>query len=164
MKLVQQIKKKFTQDLPALYLRPLRENDLPAVMAIEKQVYHFPWSQQIFSDCLLMGYSSWALIYNEELIGYAILSVAVGEAHILNISIQLEKQSQGYGRFFLKKLFVITKEKQAEHVFLEVRPSNKAAVVLYEKLGFKQVGLRKGYYPSDKGREDARVYSYDLNV
>ncbi|PCI21467.1 MAG: ribosomal-protein-alanine N-acetyltransferase [Piscirickettsiaceae bacterium] len=146
----------------SLFLRALKEKDLPMVLDIEERVYGFPWSQQIFKDCLSMGYSSWALINEGELIAYTVLSIAVGEAHILNICIHPEKQGKGFGRFFLQKLFKIAKDKKAERIFLEVRPSNKAAIDLYKKLGFEKIGQRKAYYPTKDGREDALVYSFDL--
>jgi len=147
----------------ALYIRPLKDKDLPKVLEIEGKAYTFPWSQQIFKDCLSMGYSSWGLIYEGELIAYAILSIAVGEAHVLNICIDPEKQGQGFGRYFLHALFNIAKDKKAERIFLEVRPSNERAVLLYENLGFEKIGERKNYYPTPDGREDALVYSLDLN-
>lgn len=146
----------------SLHLRPLKNKDLPDVLQIEEKVYGFPWSEQIFKDCLAMGYSSWSLRDNGRLIGYAIVSIAVGEAHILNICVDPDKQNSGFGRLFLAELFSVAKHQGAERIFLEVRPGNKAAVSLYEKIGFKQIGRRKGYYPAGEGREDALVYSYDL--
>jgi ribosomal-protein-alanine N-acetyltransferase len=146
-----------------LYIRSLKKADLPAVLAIEKLVYKFPWSGQIFKDCVSCSYSNWALIKQGELIGYSILSIAVGEAHILNICIHPDQQGKGLARLFLNDLLTEAKKKNAESVFLEVRPSNAAAVSLYESMGFKQIGQRKNYYPTADGREDAVVYSIDLN-
>ncbi len=148
----------------SLHLRPLKNKDLPSVLKIEEKVYDFPWSEQIFKDCLAMNYSSWSFQDNGQLIGYAIISIAVGEAHILNICVDPDKQNAGFGRLFLAELFNVAKYQEAERIFLEVRPSNKAAVTLYEKIGFKQIGRRKGYYPVKDGREDALVYSYDLTA
>lgn len=145
-----------------LSLRPLKEQDLPAVLAIEQQVYNFPWSEQIFKDCLYVGYSSWALMKGKELVGYALLSIAVEEAHILNICVAEQYQGQGYASQFVSELFNIARDKQAAHMFLEVRPSNIAAIKLYAKLGFNEIGRRKAYYPSTDGREDALVLSYNL--
>lgn len=145
-----------------LYLRTLKEADLTDVITIEKKVYQYPWSHQIFKDCLFIGYSCWALIKDEKLIGYAILSIAVEEAHILNICITPELQKKGLGFHFVEELLKVAIENKAANIFLEVRPSNTAAVCLYEKIGFKEIGRRKGYYPGDNGREDALVLSYDL--
>jgi ribosomal-protein-alanine N-acetyltransferase len=145
-----------------LYLRPLKDDDLEEVLAIEGKVYQFPWSRQIFKDCLQIGYSSWGLIKEGRLVGYAIVSIAVQEAHILNICIDPEYQRQGLGYHFVEELFIVAKENNAAHVFLEVRPSNTAAVSLYEQIGFKEIGRRKNYYPGKVNREDALVLSYDL--
>jgi len=146
-----------------LYLRPLTSLDIPPVLEIEKQVYDFPWSQQIFKDCLFAGYSNWGLIKDKQLIGYALLSIAVEEAHILNICISPSLQKMGYATKFVKELFNIAREKQAANIFLEVRPTNEAAVKLYGRLGFKEIGRRKGYYQAKEGREDALVLSYHLD-
>lgn len=146
----------------SLHLRPLKNKDLPNVLTIEEKVYGFPWSEQIFKDCLAMGYSSWVLSDDRQLVAYAIVSIAVGEAHILNICVDPDKQKKGFGKMFLLELFQIAKEKEADSIFLEVRPSNSSAVALYKKLGFKQIGIRKAYYPTNDGREDALVFSFDL--
>jgi ribosomal-protein-alanine N-acetyltransferase len=147
---------------PAIYLRPLKENDIPEVMGIERQMYTYPWNETIFKDCLNVGYYNWALIKDDQLIGYAILSVAVGEAHLLNICLDPAYHRQGLGRYFVDELIVVAREKNADSLFLEVRPSNTVAVNLYKKVGFKQIGQRKNYYPTEGGREDAVVLSLNL--
>jgi ribosomal-protein-alanine N-acetyltransferase len=147
---------------PAHYLRPLGETDLTDVLQIESQVYNFPWSRQIFSDCMRVGYSCWAYIKDSQLVGYAILSVAVGEAHLLNICVDPKHHGEGLGEQFMHELFEISRELGAENLFLEVRPTNLRAVGLYRKLGFRQIGQRKDYYPGLDGREDAWVYSRPL--
>lgn len=164
MSIIEKVKKAFGIEDDSLHLRPLKNKDLPNVLRIEDSVYDYPWSEQIFKDCLAMGYSNWGLHGNGQLIAYAILSIAVGEAHILNICIDPNKQGQGFGRIFLQELFTIAKEKGADSIFLEVRPTNKGAIILYKKLGFTQIGRRKNYYPIKDGREDALVYSCDLTL
>ncbi|MEW4983945.1 MAG: ribosomal protein S18-alanine N-acetyltransferase [Cycloclasticus sp.] len=147
----------------ALYVRPLTEQDLADVMTIERKMYSYPWSEAIFRDCIKIGYSNWALIKDEQFIGYVILSVAVGEAHILNICLDPAYKGKGLGRKFLEEVLIVAKKKNAESVFLEVRPSNTAAVNLYKKAGFKQIGQRKNYYPAAEGKEDAIVFSLDIS-
>ena len=66
-------------------LRPMREADLPAVMAIEQRAYAFPWTQGVFRDCLLANHPAWVLVEDGHVIGYAVLSVAADEAHVLNL-------------------------------------------------------------------------------
>lgn len=145
-------------------MRLLTNQDLSAVLAIENQVYDFPWSEQIFKDCLLAGYSSWALIEGDQVIGYALLSIAVEEAHILNICIDPAFQRAGFATTFVKQLFIVARQQKANNIFLEVRPTNIAAVKLYEKLGFKEVGRRKNYYPAKEGREDGLVFTCGLET
>lgn len=146
-----------------LYVRPLTERDLTDVMTIERKMYNYPWSEGIFRDCINIGYSNWALIKNEQLIGYVILSVAVGEAHILNICLDAEQIGKGLGKKFLEEVLLVAKKKNVESIFLEVRPSNTAAVNLYKNAGFKQIGQRKNYYPAAQGKEDAIVFSLDIS-
>ena len=144
------------------YLRPLKTHDIPKVLTIERQMYSYPWSEGIFKDCLKIGYSNWAFIKDGQFVGYVILSVAVGEAHILNICLDPAYQGKGLGRQFLKEVLIIAKKKNANSVFLEVRPSNTVAVQLYKAAGFKKIGKRKNYYPAADGKEDALVLSLDL--
>jgi len=146
-----------------LYIRVLKEADIGSVLDIERKMYNYPWSEEIFRDCLKVGYSNWALIKDNNFIGFAILSIAAGEAHILNICLDPAYKRQGFGKKFLDELFIVAKKKKVDCIFLEVRPSNVAAVNLYKKIGFKQIGQRKNYYPAaDSGREDALVLSYNL--
>lgn len=149
-------------DKKGLYLRVLKEPDIEDVLAIENQVYSYPWSNDIFKSCLHAGYSNWALVKDEQFIGYAILSLAAGEGHILNICIDPLFKGQGLGKYFLSEVIKVAETKGADCVFLEVRPSNVVAVNLYKKAGFKQIGLRKNYYPAVEGKEDAIVFSLDI--
>jgi len=146
------------------YIRCLKERDLTDVLRIEREMYSYPWSEGIFRDCLRVGYSNWAFIKDEKFIGYAILSIAVGEAHILNICLDNEYTGQGLGEQFLNELLLVAKNQGADCVFLEVRVSNTVATNLYKKMGFKQIGQRKNYYQSADGREDALVFSLDLPI
>jgi ribosomal-protein-alanine N-acetyltransferase len=131
--------------------------DLEAVMSIEMYAYDFPWSRQIFSDCLMAGYPAVVLDGASGLIGYAILSTAAAEAHILNLCIDPDYQRQGFGRLLLDYLLDCAIELEVERLFLEVRPSNVPAITLYEQADFTRLGTRKSYYRADEGREDALV-------
>jgi len=147
---------------PLFALRPMRTADLTAVMAVELRTYAHPWTEGIFRDCLRVGYQCWVAELGSELVGYAVMSVAVGEAHVLNICIAPERQGQGLGRRLLRRLLRLADELQADTAYLEVRESNRAAQALYESLGFEQVGQRRDYYPADTGREHALVYARNL--
>lgn len=143
-------------------LRPMRETDLDAVHALEVRAYDFPWSLGTFRDCLRANYSCWILQRDEQLIGYFLFSVAVGEAHVLNICVDPKLQGQGLGRTMMEALLKLARQHRAERIFLEVRPSNPAAIHLYESLGFNEIGRRPRYYPSRDGREDALVMAMEL--
>lgn len=144
---------------PSLWQLDLfRPEHLTQVLAIENRVYPFPWTVGIFKDCLESGYICRVLRVKNELLGYVVSSVAVGECHILNICTSPEFRRQGVGLFLLESVFLEVADRGAEAVFLEVRVSNVAAIALYTQLGFEQVGRRKHYYPDHEGREDALVF------
>ena len=142
--------------------RPMREEDLDAVMEIEQAVYPSPWTVGIFRDCMRVGYYCQVLERNGLLEAYGALSHGAGEAHILNICVHPKSQRQGLGRIMLQNLIDAAKRLSAEIVLLEVRPSNKVAVNLYLSMGFNEAGCRKDYYPGEKGREDALIFAMNL--
>ena len=143
-------------------LRAMRETDLEAVTTIELQAYPFPWTPGIFRDCLRAGYGCWVLERDGVIIGYGILSVAAGEAHVLNVCVAPRAQGLGHGKRLMRRLMDLARWHRAERVFLEVRPSNPRAIKLYHELGFNEIGRRPQYYPAKDGREDAIVMAYEL--
>lgn len=141
----------------------MRPDDLTAVLAIERSSYGFPWSKGIFLDCLRMGYSCWVATDRVgEILGYALMSLAAQEAHILNICISPDHRRQGVASFLLQHLIGVARRMDTRTLFLEVRPSNNGAVSLYYAFGFSRVGRRRDYYPALHGREDALVLSLEL--
>ena len=147
---------------PRVALLPLAEADLDALMAIEQEIYPFPWTLGNFRDSLKAGYSCWGLWRDGELIGYAVMMLGPDEAHLLNLSVASAHQRYGHASAMLRELFAIAREHGAHRLFLEVRPSNGPARALYERFGFAHVGTRRGYYPDRDGREDAIVLAIDL--
>ncbi len=147
---------------PLLTMRPMQEEDLEQVMAVETQAYPIPWTLGIFRDCLRVGYCCWVYTLAGRIIGHGIMSVAAGEAHILNICILPELQGQGLGRRLLRRLLQLAGRHGADTVFLEVRASNRKALHLYLDAGFNEIGLRRGYYPLARGHEDAVVMALSL--
>jgi len=143
-------------------LRPMREADLDAVMAIELRAYPFPWTRGIFRDCLLADYPARVLVQEGEIIGYGMLSVAADEAHVLNVCAAPEVQGLGHGRRLLRALLQLARGRGVQRVFLEVRPSNPTAIALYHAEGFNEIGRRPRYYPAKQGREDAIVMAMEL--
>lgn len=142
--------------------RPMREDDLVAVHALEVRAYEYPWTMGIFRDCLRADYPAWVLQADERIVGYFLLSLAAGEAHVLNVCIAPELQGQGHGRALLHALLQVARMRRAERVFLEVRPSNTGAIQLYDSEGFNEIGRRPRYYPARNGREDALVMALEL--
>lgn len=139
----------------APFIRDMRQNDVPRVAALERDAYEFPWSAGIFRDCLLAGYTSVVMEYRGEVIAYTILSVAAGEAHLLNLCVARSHRRAGHGRTLLEVILERAELAGAEQVHLEVRPSNASALALYEQSGFSRIGLRKRYYRASRGSEDA---------
>lgn len=136
---------------------------LPEVLVVERRAYEFPWTESIFRDCLKAGYSAWLLQDGDGIvIGYGMMSMAVDEAHVLNLCVDPLQQGRGWGRRLLDHLMMLARAAQAVIVLLEVRKSNKAALRLYEGVGFQRLGVRKGYYPAREGREDALVLGFDI--
>ena len=143
-------------------LRPMCEDDLDAVLAIELRAYPFPWTRGIFRDCLLADYPAWVLEEDGTIIGYGVLSLAADEAHVLNVCAAPEVQGRGHGRRLLRSLLKIASARGAQRVFLEVRPSNAHAIALYHDEGFNEIGRRPRYSPARDGREDALVMAIEL--
>ncbi|MGZ8165845.1 MAG: ribosomal protein S18-alanine N-acetyltransferase [Methylobacter sp.] len=142
-------------------LRKMYASDLPAVLEIERKNYQFPWEEDIFRDCFRAGYSCWVCEELDKVLGYSILSIGAGEAHILNICVDPAEQKQGIGRKMLENLIEVARGR-AETIFLEVRPSNPVAIALYKNMGFNEIGIRKGYYPAENGREDAMMLALQV--
>jgi len=144
-------------------LRPMGEALLPQVLDIEQRAYAFPWTDGIFRDCLKVGYSAWVVASPaDEVLAYAVMSMAVGEAHVLNLCVEPAYHQQGLGRFLMTHLRQLARAAGMEIMLLEVRKSNAAAIALYLGMGFHKLGVRKGYYPAPQGSEDALLLGYNL--
>ncbi len=141
---------------------PMGEPDLAEVMAIENAIYTHPWTRGNFADSLKAGYLCRTWRAGEVLIGYFVLMVAAGEAHLLNLSVAEAHQRRGHGSTLLTEAMRLAKARGGRHLFLEVRPSNEGAQALYRRFGFRQVAVRTGYYPARGGREDALVLTHAL--
>jgi len=143
-------------------LRPMLEADLDAVIAIEEDAYEFPWTRGIFYDCMHVGYSCWVYEENGQVLAYGVMSTGGGEAHILTVVVKSEARGRRLGRHMMQHLLNTASKHKVDTVLLEVRPSNIVAVNLYQSIGFGEIGMRKGYYPDKKGREDALIMGLDL--
>lgn len=145
-------------------IRAMRSGDIDAVTGIEADSYDFPWGRGIFSDCLMAGYLGVVLDGGDEIVGYAIVSTAAAEGHILNLCVHADWQRLGYGRQMLDYILDYAWDNRIARLFLEVRPSNAAAICLYEGARFKRLGVRKSYYRANEGREDALVLVREMDA
>ena len=140
-------------------VRVLKLTDLPRILPIENAAYDFPWSEGVFRDCFNSNYTGLAIECGDEFLGYGMLSVAAGEAHVLNVVVDSTQRGLGLGKKLVKRLIDQARWHRVERVFLEVRESNTIARNLYAGLGFLEIGLRKAYYPGRQERENAVVMS-----
>jgi len=143
-------------------MRPMQEADVRAVHSIETEVHAYPWTLGIFQDCLRVGYCCWVDEVATSITSYGIMSIAAGASHVLNIGVAHTMQRRGLGSRMLSHMLDLATRHRAETTFLEVRPSNVAALELYHQFGFTEVGLRRDYYPGDGGREDAVILALQL--
>lgn len=148
---------------PEVEIRAMREGDLDVVFENERSAYTHPWTRGILRDCLRVGYDCHVALADGRIVGHAVLSIAVGEAHLLNLCVVEHARGLGVGRLLLRRLLRLAEESSLDTVFLEVRSSNTVARRLYESEGFCEIGQRRGYYPHDEyEREDAVVYAKPL--
>lgn len=142
---------------------PMRADDLDQVLRVEGEVYPFPWTRGNFQDALQAGYSGWLLRdADDQLAAYSIVMQALDEAHLLNLSVNRRHHRRGYGWKMLEWCAQLARDRGARTMLLEVRPSNAPAQRLYQRYGFERIGVRRGYYPSHGGREDALVLRITL--
>jgi ribosomal-protein-alanine N-acetyltransferase len=146
-----------------LTFRPMTLDDVDAVMHLENQVYQFPWTDRIFKDCIRVGYDCWLADLENTVVAHAVISVAAGESHILNLSVTENHQGKGIGKKFIQFLLNIARNKRAQIMMLEVRPSNVRAIKCYNSAGFNEIGCRKDYYPAPNGKEDALLFAKHIS-
>ena len=143
-------------------ISPMSIDDLMNVHNLEVESYDFPWTKEILRDCILYKYDAFTIYFNDLLVGYIISKISVPETHILNLTINSKFRKKGLGKSLIQLIINDSRIRGAEDIILEVRVNNINAISLYEKLDFKKVGIRKNYYESKGGREDAYVLQLKL--
>lgn len=128
---------------------------LSNLMSIETQCHQFPMSEKLMLSCLSGRYSAYGCFNNDELIAFYIVEQVGPDYTLTDICVSPNYQGTGLAKKMLNHLLASVRNTQGENVFLEVRESNQNAIGLYNCIGFVEVGIRKGYYPSHNGREDA---------
>ncbi|MBT8487618.1 MAG: ribosomal protein S18-alanine N-acetyltransferase [Gemmatimonadetes bacterium] len=150
-----------TTDAPGLphgiHVRPLRREDIEAVVAIESEAFTTPWQASTFEG--LLGRDGIELLVmidvDDGVIGYAVLWVILDQGELANLALTTNRRGAGLGGHLLRHVLDRARERGVEKLFLEVRASNARAIDLYRNFGFEDVGIRRAYYESPK--EDARV-------
>ncbi len=149
---------KAASTLDAEIPQPMGESDLDDVVSLEAHVQAFPWTRRNFSDALAAGNGAWVMRQEGRLAGFCVLMFAPDVAHLLVIAVARSVQRQGLGTKLLAWCESQARARGTDGVLLEVRPSNEKALKFYERLGYLQIGVRRGYYPAEKDqREDALV-------
>lgn len=144
-------------------IEPMRPQDLPEVLAVEQAAYEFPWTYGNFIDSLRAGHSAWTMRDGSgNLIAYAVVMMALDEAHLLNLTVAPACQRFGFGWRMLEAMAENARGYGARTMLLEVRPSNAGAQQMYARYGFVRIGIRRDYYPASGGREDAIVMRVSL--
>ncbi len=139
-----------------IIISPLTMEDIPKVEGIEREIYSLPWSGKAFRDALERDYYLFLKAeWNGTLAGYCGYQRSFEIADITNVTVREEFRRRGIAGRMLKALMEEGRRQGIERFTLEVRRSNEIAVALYERLGFRQEGVRKGYYESP--REDALI-------
>ena len=143
-------------------IRPAKLYDVPALARIERDSFGSPWSAEEITKDVTAGGNVYVAVaeYGAEKAGYGEIRFVAGEAQIYNIAIAPEFRREGIGEALLRHMIAKAEDDGFNLVTLEVRGGNEAAMALYTKLGFREVGRRKGYYA--KGGEDAVLM--DLNL
>jgi ribosomal-protein-alanine N-acetyltransferase len=142
--------------------RRMAADDLDRVVAIENEIYAHPWTRGNFSDSLVAAYHCWVMEVAGEPVGYGVVMIAAGEAHLLNLGVASNWQRRGLGSELLAFVIKLARDFSAEKMFLEVRPSNDPGRRLYARAGFVEIATRRDYYPAGKNREDAVILELTL--
>ena len=162
-----------------LSFMPMQVVDLDEVLKIESVSHIHPWTKGNFSDSLAAGH--WAYCIRPQvdqmvkgsyldpavLWAYCILFPAVDELHLLNITVSPHLRKLGLGQRMMAAIEGVAAQQKMPRIILEVRPSNTAAITLYQKLDYEQIGVRKNYYPANLetgSREDALVMAKSIKL
>lgn len=131
-----------------LTIRPLRSDDLPRILAIERQCHAYPWSEEIFHDEMATAHSRlWVCVEGEEIAGFLCWWTICGEIEIQNVATALRYRRQGVGRCLVAAVLAAARAEGINRALLEVRVGNLGAIHLYREFGFTDCGLRRCYYP-----------------
>ena len=133
-------------------------SDLDNIYSLEISSYAHPWTKGILRDCINNRYDFFTAKYNNIIVGYIIAKISIHETHVLNLTISEDYRKNGIATELLEMIFAKCFIMNSLEVYLETRVYNQPAISLYEKHGFKRIAIRKNYYQTSKGREDAIIF------
>lgn len=142
----------------------LSQTDLPRAFKIEQRAHAFPWSEQTFASNQGERYLNLQLTVEGEMAAFAITQIVLDEATLFNIAVDPAYQRRGLGRELLEQVIDEVEKRGVVTLWLEVRASNIAAIALYESLGFNEATIRRNYYPTADGREDAIIMALPISM
>jgi len=145
-----------------MLIRQMTPSDVATVFTIDCQTNDFPWTQSLFEQAVASTKKTSVIEDQGDILGFSIVSYVVGEAELLNICIAKNQQGKKLGNQLLEHVLAQAKQSENHEMYLEVRASNIAALALYEKHDFNEIGRRKDYYPMKGGREDAILMARSL--
>jgi len=153
------------QVVPRVAIEPMREEDIPTIQAIEKDIFLTPWPKNAYHRELSQNRQASYLVMREDghIVGYGGLWKVFHEAHITTVGVRAGDQNKGYGRTLFAALVQRSYALGARWITLEVRPSNDHAIRLYEAFGFKAIGRRRGYY-TDNGEDALIMWSDSIHA
>ncbi|WP_392562062.1 ribosomal protein S18-alanine N-acetyltransferase [Orbus sturtevantii] len=140
----------------------LTNNDVNEAYQIELLCHPIPWSKETFATNQGERYLNKKITLKQHLVGFLICQVVLDEATLFNIAIHPDAQKQGLASALLTQLITELEDKNIRTLWLEVRASNRAAIALYLHMGFNEITIRKNYYPTAQGREDAIIMAYTI--
>ncbi len=139
-----------------------RKRDLPAVVEIEAAAFSRPWCMDTFADILRRPEADLLVAADADaVVGYAVLLRAAGEAELANLAVSPLHRNRGVGEELLAQASRTLLNQGVRRLYLAVRVSNTGAISLYERFGFRRIGVHRSYYRDPA--EDARVLSLDLS-
>lgn len=142
----------------------LSTTDLPRAFQIEKRAHAFPWSEQTFASNQGERYLNLQMSVDGEMAAFAITQIVLDEATLFNIAVDPAFQRRGLGRELLEHLIDTLEARGVATLWLEVRASNHAAIALYESFGFNEATIRRNYYPTAEGHEDAIIMALPISM
>lgn len=137
--------------------------DLQAAYQLEKRCHEYPWSKITFYSNQGERYLNKKIEIDDHLVGFLICQTVLDEASLFNIAIDPNYRQQGLARSILNNLITELEAKKIKVLWLEVRESNAAAIALYQQIGFNEISIRKNYYPTKNGHEDAIIMAYNIS-